>query len=118
MRSAAPAAAHGAPATPISRTAACAAEGSERGSPACTAARAANGGPFGAFDNLRVAGVNGRDREVVPDGKLCSGGVPGYAGLDLARDDWPATEAGAGDTLDVRYASPIPHRGSFRISTS
>jgi predicted carbohydrate-binding protein with CBM5 and CBM33 domain len=110
-----PAAAHGATTQPISRTAACASKGSQTGSAACKAARKANGGEIGNFDNLRVANVNGRDREVVPDGKLCSGGLSDFAGLDLARDDWPATKAKAGDTLAVRYATTIPHQGTFRI---
>jgi predicted carbohydrate-binding protein with CBM5 and CBM33 domain len=110
-----PADAHGAPTRPISRTAACGARGSETGSAACTAARKANGGPIGNFDNLRIPNVNGRDRAVVPDGKLCSGGLDDYAGLDLARDDWPATRAKAGETLDLRYATTIPHQGTFRV---
>jgi chitin-binding protein len=110
-----PAIAHGAPTEPISRTAACGARGSETDSAACRAARKANGGPIGNFDNLRIPNVNGRDREVVPDGKLCSGGLDDYAGLDLARADWPATKATAGDTLDLRYATTIPHRGTFRV---
>lgn len=112
---AAPAAAHGAPTSPLSRTAACAAGGEETGAAACRAARKATGGALGAYDNLRIADVNGRDKQVVPDGKLCSGGLDAYAGLDLARDDWPATSVTAGDTLPVRYAGTIPHKGSFRF---
>jgi chitin-binding protein len=112
---AAPALAHGTPAGPVSRTAACAAGAPQAGSAACRAARAANGGPFGAFDNLRVPGVAGRDREYVPDGSLCSGGLPEFRGLDLARDDWPATRLTAGGTLTIRYATTIPHRGTFRV---
>ncbi|MFG1604538.1 lytic polysaccharide monooxygenase [Actinoplanes sp. NPDC049265] len=115
LTTAAPAAAHGAPTKPISRTAACAVKGTETGSAACQAAAKANGQPFGTFDNLRIADVNGRDREVVPDGKLCSGGLAAYKGLDLARDDWPATRARAGATISIRYASPIPHKGTFRV---
>jgi predicted carbohydrate-binding protein with CBM5 and CBM33 domain len=115
LSTATPASAHGAPTKPISRTAACAVKGTETGTAACKAAAKANGQPFGTFDNLRIADVNGRDREVVPDGKLCSGGLPAYRGLDLARDDWPATKAKAGDTISIRYASPIPHKGTFRV---
>jgi predicted carbohydrate-binding protein with CBM5 and CBM33 domain len=111
----APAQAHGSPTTPISRTAACASGGEETGSKACKAARAANGRSFGTFDNLRIAGVNGKDRQVVPDGKLCSGGLPAFAGLDLPRDDFPATKVTAGKTLRVRYRATIPHAGEFRV---
>src|SRR5689334_5970641 len=86
-----PAFAHGAPVAPISRSAACASGGSRTDTAACRAARAANGGPFGTFDNIRVPGVNGRDRAAVPDGQLCGGGLDAYRGLNLARDDFPAT---------------------------
>ncbi|WP_338783830.1 lytic polysaccharide monooxygenase [Streptomyces sp. DG1A-41] len=110
-----PARAHGAPTDPVSRVVACSPEGGDRaGSAACRAAVAANGAPFTAWDDLRVANVNGRDRQVVPDGKLCSGGLPGYQGLDLARADWPATRLTPGETLTVRYVSTIPHTGTFR----
>ncbi|MEU0192658.1 lytic polysaccharide monooxygenase [Streptomyces afghaniensis] len=111
-----PARAHGAPTDPVSRVVACSPEGGDRaGSAACRAAVAANGAPFTAWDNLRVANVGGRDRQVVPDGKLCSGGLPGYQGLDLARADWPATRMTPGETLTMRYVSTIPHTGTFRM---
>ncbi|MFF9804767.1 lytic polysaccharide monooxygenase [Streptomyces coeruleorubidus] len=111
-----PARAHGAPTDPVSRVVACSPEGGGRaGSAACRAAVAANGAPFTAWDNLRVANVDGRDRQVVPDGKLCSGGLPGYKGLDLARADWPATRMTPGETLTMRYVSTIPHTGTFRM---
>ncbi|MFB6848827.1 lytic polysaccharide monooxygenase [Streptomyces sp. NPDC056373] len=111
-----PARAHGAPTDPVSRVVACSPEGGGRtGTAACRAAVAANGGPFTAWDNLRVANVNGRDREVVPDGKLCSGGLPAYRGLDLARADWPSTRMTPGATLRMRYVSTIPHTGTFRM---
>ncbi|BFO16550.1 hypothetical protein SHKM778_29380 [Streptomyces sp. KM77-8] len=61
----------------MSRVVACSPEGGGRaGSAACVAAVAANRAPFTAWDNLRVAGVAGRDRELIPDGKLCSGACP------------------------------------------
>ncbi|WP_305788867.1 lytic polysaccharide monooxygenase auxiliary activity family 9 protein [Symbioplanes lichenis] len=112
---AAPALAHGAPTQPISRTAACASGGEETRAKACQAARKANGGSLGNFDNLRIANVGGRDKRVVPDGELCSGGLDDYRGLDLARTDWPATEVEPGTTLKVRYAGTIPHKGTFRL---
>ncbi|MFI6809957.1 lytic polysaccharide monooxygenase [Streptomyces luteogriseus] len=111
-----PARAHGAPTDPVSRVVACSPEGGARaGTAACRAAVAANGAPFTAWDNLRVANVEGRDREVVPDGKLCSGGLPAYRGLDLARADWPSTRMTPGATLTMRYVSTIPHTGTFRM---
>ncbi|MFF0445218.1 lytic polysaccharide monooxygenase [Streptomyces sp. NPDC004609] len=107
---------HGAPTDPVSRAAACGPEGAERGSAACRAAVAANGGvPLGAWDNLRVADVGGRDREIIPDGQLCSAGLPAYRGLDTPRADWPSTPLKAGGELDLTYRSTIPHQGSFSL---
>ncbi|CAL9291120.1 lytic polysaccharide monooxygenase [Streptomyces sp. SudanB52_2052] len=111
-----PARAHGAPTDPVSRVVACSPKGGDRaGSAACRAAVAANGAPFTAWDNLRVANVDGRDRQTIPDGRLCSGGLPAYRGLDLARADWPATEVAPGARLTLRYVSTIPHTGTFRM---
>ncbi|MFD5746553.1 lytic polysaccharide monooxygenase [Streptomyces sp. NPDC127033] len=114
---AAPAYAHGAPTDPLSRTAACGPEGGAAASTAaCQAALAANGGQtFEAWDNLRIADVNGRDQEFVPDGRLCSGGLDAYRGLDLARADWPATRLTPGAGLDLTYRTTIPHTGTFSL---
>ena len=111
-----PAQAHGAPTDPVSRAYACSPDGgSDAQSAACRAAVAANGAPFTFWDNLRVADVDGRDRQVIPDGKLCSGGLPAYKGLDLARSDWPSTTLKPGATLAMKYASTIPHTGTFKL---
>ena len=110
-----PAFAHGAPTQPISRTAACASGGEDTGTAACVAAKKANGQAFGSFDNLRVPNVNGNDKSAIPDGKLCSGGLAAYKGLDLPRTDWPSTTLTAGGTFSVVYQATIPHEGKFRI---
>ncbi|MET8975043.1 lytic polysaccharide monooxygenase [Streptomyces sp. NPDC004539] len=111
-----PAAAHGAPTTPVSRVFACSPEGgANSGTAACRAAVKANGASFAQWDNLRVADVNGRDRQTIPDGELCSGGLSAYKGLDLARADWPSTELEPGATLRMTYESTIPHTGSFKL---
>ncbi|MEU5768237.1 lytic polysaccharide monooxygenase [Streptomyces asoensis] len=113
---AAPAQAHGAPTDPVSRVYACSPEGgADARTAACRAAIAANGTSFAAWDNLRVADVNGRDRQTVPDGQLCSGGLPAYKGLDLARADWPSTRLTPGGTLRMTYASTIAHTGTFKL---
>lgn len=112
-----PAAAHGAPTDPVSRAAACSpvGEGAAR-SAACAAAVKANGGRlFEDWDNLRVADVRGRDRQRIPDGALCSAGLDGYRGLDIARSDWPATTLKAGDDFTLTYRSTIPHQGTFSL---
>ncbi|MGW2045712.1 lytic polysaccharide monooxygenase [Streptomyces sp. NPDC001858] len=111
-----PAQAHGAPTDPTSRVYACSPEGGAAAeSAACRAAVDANGTSFAAWDNLRVANVNGRDRQTVPDGELCSGGLAAYKGLDLARADWPSTRLSPGGTLKMTYASTIPHTGTFKL---
>ncbi|MFD8377935.1 lytic polysaccharide monooxygenase [Streptomyces sp. NPDC059679] len=110
-----PAQAHGAPTDPVSRTVACSPEGGENSrSAACRAAVAAGGVPD-EWDNLRVAGVAGQDRQKIPDGKLCSGGLDVYKGLDLARADWPSTRLTAGADLTLTYRSTIPHTGTFEL---
>ncbi|MFD3440170.1 lytic polysaccharide monooxygenase [Streptomyces sp. NPDC058685] len=111
-----PAHAHGAPTDPLSRIAACGPEGTQQGSAACRTAVAANGGTaLGAWDNLRVADVRGRDRQVIPDGQLCSAGLRDYRGLDATRVDWPTTPLKAGAGLTMTYRSTIPHRGTFSM---
>lgn len=117
LSAAAPAQAHGAPTKPVSRAYACSPDGgSMAGTAACRAALSANGGaPFTFWDNLRVADVNGRDRAVIPDGKLCSGGLSDYRGLDIARADWPSTTLSPGARLTMTYRSTIPHTGTFKM---
>ncbi|MEJ3749652.1 lytic polysaccharide monooxygenase [Actinomycetes bacterium KLBMP 9797] len=112
----APAAAHGALTNPVSRLAACGTEGAAAGSAACVAALRASGTDrFADWDNLRIAGVAGRDRETIPDGKLCSGGIERYRGLDLPRADWPVTRLAPGATFAFSYRTTIPHLGEFRL---
>jgi predicted carbohydrate-binding protein with CBM5 and CBM33 domain len=109
-----PASAHGAPMTPISRSAACGGNGTQRGAAACEAALKATDGFLGAYDNVRLANVKD-DRTRVPDGKLCSAGIDLYRGLDLARDDFPSTKVSSGQKLKISYRGTIPHQGSFRL---
>lgn len=107
--------AHGAPTDPVSRVYACSPSGGSATTAACKAAIAASGQNFVTWDDLRVAGVNGRDRQVIPDGKLCSGNLPAYRGLDLARADWPATRLTPGARMTMTYASTIAHAGTFKL---
>ncbi|SCG49469.1 lytic polysaccharide monooxygenase auxiliary activity family 9 protein [Micromonospora humi] len=109
-----PASAHGAPTSPMSRGAACGPEGGRAESSACRAAIAA-GAAVREWDNIRVARIDGRDRERIPDGELCSGGLSAYRGLDLPRADWPATTLTAGARHTFRYRTTIPHKGTFRF---
>ena len=114
---AAPASAHGAPVNPVSRAAACGTEGGANAqSAACRAAVATSGTEaVERWDNLRRPNVNGRDRDVIPDGRLCSAGLDTYRGLDLPRTDWPATTLAAGAGYTFTYRGTIPHQGTFRL---
>ncbi|MER5791562.1 lytic polysaccharide monooxygenase [Streptomyces sp. NPDC001980] len=107
--------AHGAPTYPVSRAYACSPSGGSATTAACKAAITASGQNFVAWDDVRVAGVGGRDRQVIPDGRLCSGNLPAYKGLDLARADWPATELTPGARMTMTYAATIAHSGTFKL---
>ncbi|NBM18239.1 lytic polysaccharide monooxygenase [Streptomyces sp. GC420] len=112
-----PAAAHGAPTDPLSRAAACSPDGGQAArSAACRAAVARHGGRLYAdWDNMRIADVRGRDRQFVPDGRLCSAGIDTYGGLDLPRADWPSTRLTPGATRTLGYRTTIPHTGTFEL---
>ena len=117
---ASPAAAHGAMMTPGSRTYLCWQDGlSPQGNivshnPACGAAVGQSGSNslYNWFSVLRSDGA-GRMRGFIPDGKLCSGGNPGFAGYDLPRGDWPQTHLTAGRTMQFRYSNWAAHPGWF-----
>lgn len=113
---AAPAAAHGSMTDPVSRVAACYAEGPE--SPkaaACKAAVAAGGAqPFYDWNAVNIANAAGNHRSLIPNGRLCSAGNDKYRGLDLARADWPASPMSAGEHT-FRYKGTAPHKGSFEL---
>ncbi|MEU9509222.1 lytic polysaccharide monooxygenase [Micromonospora sp. NPDC048170] len=115
-----PAAAHGAAMTPGSRTYLCWKDGlSSTGeirpnNPACSAAVAQSGANslYNWFSVLR-SDAGGRTVGFIPDGKLCSGGNPGYTGYDLARTDWPLTHLTAGARMEFRYSNWAHHPGTF-----
>ncbi|MFH7596111.1 lytic polysaccharide monooxygenase [Streptomyces racemochromogenes] len=111
-----PAAAHGSMTDPVSRVAACYAEGPESPkSAACKAAVAASGAQaFYDWNAVNIANAAGKSRSLIPDGQLCSAGNAKYKGLDLPRADWPATPMTAG-AHTFRYKGTAPHRGSFEL---
>jgi chitin-binding protein len=108
----APALAHGAPTTPLSRSAGCQPGGKWANTAACKAVVATSGKLD--WDNLRLANVNGKDRQKVPDGKLCSAGLDNFRGLDLPRGDWQTTSFASGSQVTFTYKGTIPHQGTFR----
>ncbi|MFD3550473.1 lytic polysaccharide monooxygenase, partial [Streptomyces sp. NPDC058655] len=113
---AAPATAHGSMTDPVSRVAACYAEGPESPkSAACKAAVAASGAQaFYDWNAVNIANAAGQSKALIPDGQLCSAGNSKYKGLDLARADWPSSPMAAG-AHTFRYKGTAPHRGSFEL---
>jgi len=115
-----PASAHGTPQKPGSRTWLCyrdalTAQGEiQPNNPACAAAVAVSGpnSLYNWFGVLR-SDANGRTVGYIPDGELCSGGNPKYAGFDVARDDWPVTHLTAGGTIEIDYSDWAKHPGTF-----
>ncbi|MEM9565417.1 MAG: lytic polysaccharide monooxygenase [Actinomycetota bacterium] len=114
--------AHGAATRPGSRTYLCRVDGTHNSgdiqpsNPACAEAVAIGGKQplWDWFGVLRGDGA-GRTRGFIPDGQLCSGGDPKYAGYDLARADWPYTSLTGGAELTVRYNAWAHHPGQFRL---
>ena len=114
-----PASAHGAMMKPGSRTFLCWEDGlSSTGqivpqNPACSAAVSVSGANslYNWFAVLRSDGA-GRTRGFIPDGKLCSGGNPNYAGFDQV-GDWPITHLTAGANFDFAYNAWAAHPGWF-----
>ncbi|CAM5385635.1 chitin-binding protein [Streptomyces avidinii] len=113
---ASPAAAHGSMTDPVSRVAACYAEGPESPkSAACKAAVAASGSQaFYDWNAVNIANAAGQSKALIPDGQLCSAGNSKYKGLDLARADWPASPLAPG-AHTFRYKGTAPHKGSFEL---
>ncbi|AYG83796.1 Chitin-binding protein CbpD [Streptomyces hundungensis] len=111
-----PAAAHGSMTDPVSRVSACYAEGPESPKSAACKAAVAAGGAQALYDwnGVNMANAAGKSKQIIPDGKLCSGGNDKYRGLDLPRADWPATTLSAGEHT-FRYKGTAPHKGSFAL---
>ncbi|QRX91483.1 lytic polysaccharide monooxygenase auxiliary activity family 9 protein [Streptomyces noursei] len=111
-----PAAAHGSMSDPVSRVAACYAEGPEHPESAACKAAVQVGGAQALYDwnAVRDGNAGGKSKERIPDGKLCSAGNDEYKGLDLPRADWPSTPMKAGKHT-FHYKATAPHRGTFEL---
>ena len=105
--------AHGSMTTPPSRIYTCYLDGAENPTdPACIALKNARGtAPFYDWMSINQANANGNHQAVVPDGKLCSGNNPVFAGLDLPRTDWQATpiQAEPDGSFEFIFRGTAPH---------
>ena len=106
--------AHGTMIVPESRIHRCAFDGSieNHQDPACRAAIEL-GGKQAMYDwnGLRQAAADGRHQEIIPDGKLCSGGNPDFIGLALPRNDWRTTPIAPepDGTFEFVFHGTAPH---------
>ncbi|MEU9131783.1 lytic polysaccharide monooxygenase [Kitasatospora sp. NPDC048540] len=109
--------AHGSMQNPPSRVEGCYLEGPEHPKSAACRAAVAAGGTQALYDwnAVRIGDAAGRHRELIPDGKLCSANAPEFAGLDLPRADWPATNLTSGADFTFRYHVTAQHKGTFRL---
>ncbi|MBM4113838.1 MAG: hypothetical protein FJ253_10815, partial [Phycisphaerae bacterium] len=108
---------HGSMAQPISRIYSGFLEGPENPQSAAVQAAIELGGTQPFYDWNEVvnfypgtpqAQMNAPYDTFIPDGKIASGGNTKYKGLDLVRDDWPATPMSAGPFEFVFYTT-TPH---------
>ena len=108
---------HGSMETPVSRIYNCFLENPENPkSDACRAAVQA-GGTQALYDwnGVNQGNANGRHQEIIPDGKLCSGGKELFKGMDLLRDDWPSTIIAPDENgkIDFAFRVTAPHSTEY-----
>jgi chitin-binding protein len=116
-----PASAHGAMMKPGSRTFLCWKDGrTQQGNivpknSACAAAVTQSGDNslYNWFSVLRSDGA-GRTEGFIPDGQLCSGGNPSFAGYDRP-GNWPQTHLTAGASFNFSYNAWAAHPGWFYL---
>ncbi|MFE0736566.1 lytic polysaccharide monooxygenase [Streptomyces sp. NPDC058855] len=110
------ASAHGAVFNPVSRIAACFAEGPETPrSQVCKDLVADSGTqPLYDWNEVNIANAAGNHRAVIPDGKLCSANREKYRALDWARTDWPATAVTPG-SFGFKVRATAAHVGTMTV---
>ncbi|MFJ4869468.1 lytic polysaccharide monooxygenase [Streptomyces sp. NPDC088757] len=110
------ASAHGAVFNPVSRLAACYAEGPETPKSQVCKDLVADSGtqPLYDWNEVNIANADGQHRALIPDGKLCSANREKYRALDWARTDWPATAVTAG-SFDFTFRATAAHSGTMTV---
>ncbi|MFW5416326.1 lytic polysaccharide monooxygenase [Nocardiopsis sp. CNT-189] len=110
------ASAHGSMGAPISRVAACYQEGPESpDSEVCKNLVAKNGTqPLYDWNEVNIANADGRHREIIPDGQLCSAGRSKYSALDDP-GAWHTTQLPSSGEYTFTYTASVPHRGYFEL---
>ncbi|WP_329282996.1 lytic polysaccharide monooxygenase auxiliary activity family 9 protein [Streptomyces sp. NBC_00691] len=110
------ASAHGAVFNPVSRIAACYAEGPETPKSQVCKDLVADSGtqPLYDWNEVNIANAAGQHQALIPDGKLCSANRAKYRALDWARTDWPATAVAAGG-FDFKVRVTAAHSGTMTV---
>ncbi|GHF68506.1 hypothetical protein GCM10018790_52980 [Kitasatospora xanthocidica] len=110
------ASAHGTMTNPVSRVAACYAEGPEHPvSQVCKDLVAASGTqPLYDWNEVNIANAAGNHQALIPDGKLCSANRDKYKALDWPRTDWPATAVKPG-AFTFQFRTTAPHVGTQTV---
>lgn len=108
--------AHGAVFNPVSRVAACYAEGPETPrSQVCKDLVADSGTqPLYDWNEVNIANADGQHQALIPDGRLCSANREKYRALDWARTDWPATAVAPG-AFGFRIRATAAHSGTMTM---
>ena len=83
--------------------------------PKCVDGKEAN--PQSLYDwmEVNIGTADGRHRELIPDGKLCSANRQKYAAFDEPGTDWPATPLMPDDdgTYSMTWNSTAPHSTAY-----
>ncbi|MEU8539003.1 lytic polysaccharide monooxygenase [Streptomyces sp. NPDC048717] len=110
------ASAHGAVFNPVSRIAACYAEGPETPKSQVCKDLVADSGtqPLYDWNEVNIANADGNHKALIPDGKLCSANREKYRALDWARTDWPATAVAPG-TFGFKIRVTAAHSGTMTM---
>ncbi|AJF67261.1 lytic polysaccharide monooxygenase auxiliary activity family 9 protein [Streptomyces vietnamensis] len=110
------ASAHGAVFNPVSRVAACYAEGPETPKSQVCKDLVADSGtqPLYDWNEVNIANAAGQHQALIPDGKLCSANREKYRALDWARTDWPSTAVAAGP-FGFKVRVTAPHSGTMTL---
>ena len=114
---------HGSISDPVSRAYRIFQENPESPRSAVSAAAIATAGTQAFYDWHEISRmVPGYDlasiapyRAIIPDGQLAGAGREKYAGLDLVRDDWPATAVNPG-LYPVVFDAWVPHDPSYFLA--
>jgi chitin-binding protein len=104
--------AHGSTQVPASRVYSCRFE--QPDNPMCAAAQSAD--PQAIYDwmEVNIGAADGRHRQLIPDGELCSAGRDKYAAFDRP-GDWPVTHLtpNSAGQYEVVYTNTAPHATAY-----